>query len=101
MTAQQMRKQLKAFGLPLDGSQEELVCRLQTALAAAAVHGHAPDALHPDSPPTSMMTGVSGHAQPAAAMAQEVRAEALSHPLLPPWAAPRFSSVLLPVPARP
>ncbi|KAL3146871.1 hypothetical protein ABBQ38_014843 [Trebouxia sp. C0009 RCD-2024] len=39
MTAPQLRQQLHAFGLPLGGRQAELVHRLQTALAAAALHG--------------------------------------------------------------
>ncbi|KAL3146874.1 hypothetical protein ABBQ38_014846 [Trebouxia sp. C0009 RCD-2024] len=64
MTAQLMVKLLKAFGLPLAGSQAELVDRLQKALAAAAVHGHA---VANDSAVTNKTPAVTHQAEPPAA----------------------------------
>ncbi|KAL3146872.1 hypothetical protein ABBQ38_014844 [Trebouxia sp. C0009 RCD-2024] len=84
------RPLLKAFGLPLGGSQEELVHRLEQALAAAAVHGHA---VANDSALTTNTPAIIHQAKPHAAAPTDHAAppSVKPEPVLPQEVAPSLS----------
>ena len=90
MTAQLLKKLLKAFGLPLAGSHAKLEHRLQKALAAAARHGRTvqDEAMGTiktqavGQQPEPAVAASNGHAaaMSEAAMSHEVRADTLPGP---------------------